>query len=536
MDKKFLSAEEAIAQFGLDAAEFQRLVDEGELRALADRGTWKYRRDEVEELIRDGVLKVKNPAGETSEQAGEVLRFGSLKTPAEELSFLELDEEALSEGATVVKKSSELSDDTTPSEVFLVDDQPETSSSPERSSPADSVSDVTLVAEPADEFGAGIPSGASGKSSVVSDSDDMPVAGSLSELDIVMTSESSKSEKSSIIVGADELGSDSDVKVVSDVPAEGGVVLAGRSDSEQSAEDSGIVASDSDVKIADSGISLERSDSGITLGRGDSGIALERSDSGISLAGDSGIQLESSSIVSAGDSAFVKEDSGISLGPGDSGLTLEAMADSGISLEAHDSGIQLDEKTGRPRRPARPPATEVEMDEMGSREFTVPSLSDSSADQTTTLVTEEDQSGSVEAPPAKKDGKGPGLSSVIAVGQEVEDLEIADDLEAAELEVEEEEEPAEVLEASDEVFTTEESGELSGVLSGESGEALSAPSAVRASRLEPSWGIAALIPIVACAVLLALNGLILWEGVATMWTGRPLTFSGALVEPLSGLL
>jgi hypothetical protein len=54
--------------------------------------------------------------------------------------------------------------------------------------------------------------------------------------------------------------------------------------------------------------------------------------------------------------------------------------------------------------------------------------------------------------------------------------------------------------------------------------------------LEPSWGIAALIPIVACAVLLALNGLILWEGVATMWTGRPLTFSGALVEPLSGLL
>ena len=37
-----------------------------------------------------------------------------------------------------------------------------------------------------------------------------------------------------------------------------------------------------------------------------------------------------------------------------------------------------------------------------------------------------------------------------------------------------------------------------------------------------------------CALLLAVNGLILWEGVSTMWTGEKPTISGGLVDSLGG--
>ena len=132
MDKKFLSAEDAIEQFGLDAAEFQRLVDAGELRALADRGTWKYRRDEIEGLIEKGALKGKRPA-----EAPPLSSAGP-----DDLTFLELDEDALSAGATLAK-------DATPTELLPEDDRTA------RGPLADSVSDVRMVNEPTEVFSAG---------------------------------------------------------------------------------------------------------------------------------------------------------------------------------------------------------------------------------------------------------------------------------------------------------------------------------------------------------------------------------------------
>jgi hypothetical protein len=515
MDKKFLSAEDAIQQFGLDAAEFQQLVDAGELRALADRGTWKYRRDEIESLIQKGALKGKRPA-----EASPLIGAGT-----GDLTFLELDEDALAAGAT--QAESPLSaKDATPTELLPDDVQPA------RGPLADSVSDVRMVNEPTEAFSAGVPSQEPVSESaiptlegpVLSDSNELAVAESLSELDIVLPSQSSKFDQSSVIVGSGDAipASDSDVKVVSQTPAQGSSILASSGDSVAIGEDSGISLStegsalgrsDSDVKIADSGLALERSDSGISLERSDSGLSLE------------------SSVLAAGDSALAKEDSGISLGPGDSGLTLEAMADSGISLEAQDSGIRLDEKTGRPRRPARPSGTEVEIPELESREFQVPTLGESSADQTAMVISDVEEPEAAGAAPPAKSKKGPGLSGVVE--QDVEDLEIAEDLDVAE--IDEAEAVEEVHEASDEVFATEESAEISGVLSEDSVSAVSAPSAVRAGVVEPPWGMAAVIPIAVCALLLLLNGLILWEGVSTMWTGGAPTLTGALVDPLGSL-
>ena len=54
--KKFLTLAEVASEFGLDEAALQQFVDSGEVRALADRGTWKYRRDELQTLIGSGQI------------------------------------------------------------------------------------------------------------------------------------------------------------------------------------------------------------------------------------------------------------------------------------------------------------------------------------------------------------------------------------------------------------------------------------------------------------------------------------------------
>jgi hypothetical protein len=54
--KKFLTAEEVAAEFALNQATLQQFVDSGEVRALADRGTWKYRRDELQSLVDTGKI------------------------------------------------------------------------------------------------------------------------------------------------------------------------------------------------------------------------------------------------------------------------------------------------------------------------------------------------------------------------------------------------------------------------------------------------------------------------------------------------
>src|SRR4029078_6731272 len=52
MAKKYLSIEEAAAQIGVDATELNRLREKGMIRAFADRGTWKFKEEDVEKLLR----------------------------------------------------------------------------------------------------------------------------------------------------------------------------------------------------------------------------------------------------------------------------------------------------------------------------------------------------------------------------------------------------------------------------------------------------------------------------------------------------
>src|SRR5690242_8509472 len=52
MSKKYLSIEEAAAQVGVSSAELNRLREKGMIRAFADRGTWKFKEEDVEKLTR----------------------------------------------------------------------------------------------------------------------------------------------------------------------------------------------------------------------------------------------------------------------------------------------------------------------------------------------------------------------------------------------------------------------------------------------------------------------------------------------------
>lgn len=511
MDKKFLTQYEALSQFGLDAEQFQQMVDDGKLRALADRGTWKFRRDEIEGLIQEGLLTAKHPAGDAAASA-------SLGAGPDDFSFLELDEDALSEGATMVKKSSDL----TPAEAAI-------NVAPEMTD--DSSGEVGLVADSAS---------------------DLPVAESLDEVTLADASQAAP-----VVLEADAAivaDSDSDVNFLEDAASQSGIDLAEGTDHVLAAQDSTVApisplsslgGSDSNVRIADSGISLEGEESalafdasGILAGSGirehESGVPLRPVDSGISLEADSGLTLEGSNVDSGlalegshVDSGLTLEgsnvDSGISPEAGDSGITVDAASDSGIKLGGSDSGITA------PRARATADETQPEF-EVSDNDF-------AELDQTAMIAIDDDDDAMQTLPPTKRAGKkASSLSESFDTVDEVEDLEIAEDLDAGELDVdavEDDDSIEDVLEASDEAFTMEEAGELSE----DSVSAASLPAVKPVATREPTWGIGSIIPVAAVALLLAVNSLMLWDAMSTMWRGNTdSAISSGIIEALGGLI
>ncbi len=616
--KKFLTAEEAREQFGIDLDTLQQLVDEGKIRALADRGSWKYRWDELENLANSGSLKSQRPKSSGSPS------FSNEPIVAEELSFLELDEEALSAGGTFEASSTATPvTDLSSSEVVIVEepDQEARAKTP-ADNPADTASDVRLVAEPlADSFSSDsdvqVVGDASPTRADAPTVQHLEVAQSLSQFDLEGVDSPIPGEISSVVLTPEHAkpqtipDSDSDVKVVSPPAArvtqsDSDVQVLSERDANSSGSDSDVSVvpaasaakgsdsdvrvvpvsgSDSDVKavsgsdasaailtgktddlavIADSGISLSDDDvdSGLTtavIAGGssdvkprldkteflDSGISLHPVDSGISLeVGDSGISLESSSVVVSGGSEVVKDDSGISLQE-DSGLTLESAAESGISLESSSGDLGLDDSdSGISLTPHTTPSlsdqdldeTQPEFDnlEFNSDDFEVKFQSGGTAELDE--IVDEDARETLPPPKAGKKPQLAGLSGALDTTDQVADLEISEELDAGDLELDAdeeayEEEPSleEILDADDEVFDSSEAG----VLGDESAVSIHPAAAIAR---EPSWGLAAHIPIIASAVLLLVNALVLWGGVATMWSGSELpAVPASIVSALGNL-
>ncbi|WP_145364989.1 hypothetical protein [Stratiformator vulcanicus] len=318
MSKKYLSHEEVVERLGISSEDLNKLRSEQALRGLKDRGTFKYKAEDVEEYARS----------RQADSDPDVPIFDDDSI----LGFADSDGEE--DSATVISSGGSVFDDedddlgmeTSDSDVRLILDDPlsgtDNDSAPDVAIPAsDSDSDVRLAD---DSAGAG------------SDSDVKLVsekAGTSSDIRIV---KDPREEEQS--------GSDSDVSLVFDDPNDG--------ESETIAvTGSGIQLGDLD---AESGISLEALDSGVRLEdeEGDSvvfseasGIRIEDDDADDMVGDDSGIALAADDEPEADGSGFISldDDSGISLldddAPGSSGIGLSSPADSGIALEADSDDL-----------------------------------------------------------------------------------------------------------------------------------------------------------------------------------------------------
>lgn len=485
MAKKYLSIEEAAAQLEVSATELNRLREKGLIRAFADRGTWKFKEEDVEKLVR---------SRETDSNPDVPLH----PTPSEDSSSEMVidDEDVLADQPTIIRKSP--GEDSSDSDVRLIfDDAMKVDESGEAPLLDDSDSDVKLAAAPP------------GASADDSDSDvklagskqGMLDTGSDSDVKLVMDD----------LPAIDSSGSDSDVRLVSS-DSSGEVKLAGTGSSGSVP----VVASDDSSvgEVTDSGSVME-DDSGISLGEG-SGIALA-SDSGISLEqpNDSGISLsEESSLV-------LGSDSGISLA-GDVPLKSE----SGISL-AQPASDKTKKKPGKGKAQPDPedlsgtvPLMDVPLSEdedLLDTHMEVPNLEDSQASddlfggegETANVVTlddEEDEGYDVTANIPTHGGAAveEDEEEVVATDDD-EPVEVADDL------VGEDDELAEdVFGAEDDDFADE-------MESGESHSELPVSPRGMVAVAEQDWGPFTHSVLIAATVLTVVCGTVLFDMVRNMW-------------------
>lgn len=445
MERKFLTAEEVMSLYGVTDDGLKQLVASGELRQLMDRGTAKFRREDVEQLAADDKLR---GAGGRETLDSSILTDESshgLTLGGDDLQYLDIDVEGgeLSEQPTMISKSP-----------------------PDSGKGSGTDLQTFATTAPANE------------NAILE-----PAAGDRSDSDILVQG----SESSTSFVGS---GSMLDFGSGTDMPqAREDAVTAEEED------DSLTLATDESTLHSGSSSIFDGGESSVSAG-------MAASDSGLSL---------SSAVVPTMDE-------------GDSGISLTS-GDSGISLSAGDSGMSLDDSSKTEYELSPSPSSEILLgDDLHGSQTLELDLNDE----------EEDVMGFLQPPSGKAAGAG-ALSDQFATGSDsVQDLEIADELAGAggssaeliEAITDEDgiEEIEEVFEASDESFGDAEAfseDEFAPVVSKQRGPR------------EPSWGIGAVVGLAAASLILAVNGWMVYEGMATMWTGDET--SGAVSSIISSI-
>ena len=359
MGKKYLSLEEAARLLGMDPKQLSKMREKGEVRAFADRGTWKFRQDEIEELSR-----MQMPDSDPEVPMGDYSDTGALSNDV----ILGNDEEALGDQPTIIRRTPLI--DEPDSEARLIINEkfmPNYNSSGALPRPD--------LPEALGDGGSGLKLDAPKKK---------PEGGSDSDVRLVFDDSIMGGSSDEIPISAGEMTSDSvsDVRLHTDDGSDSDVSLPGsmdRSDSDVqliTPKKPGGAGSDSDVQLitpkrnAPGGRSVDGTESDVTLAlpagddadvfsldmvpEDDGSFVLGGKDSGIFATGpsDSGIALDVDiKGMRDGGSGSMGMDSGITLGSSDSGTSLDAMMghDSGISLDSEsafslaDSGISLAE-------------------------------------------------------------------------------------------------------------------------------------------------------------------------------------------------
>jgi excisionase family DNA binding protein len=396
MAKKYLSLEEAAAQLGISTDQLKKFREAGDIRGFADRGSWKFREQDIEEFLRSRQTDSSPDFPIISaEDASSVLD----EPDARDLSSSDSDvrlffDDSMFEDDNEVKELADsgsdvrLTGDSGPkleaeAEPAAEDDVLEFSGWDSDVSISDSDSDVQLVGAGTEaEVDLSTTDKLSDSDSDVLLADEASLNFSDSDSDVRLSDDlSDEADENTLEMTFTGSDSDSDVKLMGsedflgeDIDSDSDVQLSAglaQTDSDirlvgADADESRTIAfpsipEDSDLKLinkgsgvrppaVDSGISLEvrgsgigldadesgislEIDSGISLDADDSGISLEGFDSGAHLDADSGISLESFD-----SGANLTDDSGISLDAGDSGISLDIDEDSGISLQSDDMG------------------------------------------------------------------------------------------------------------------------------------------------------------------------------------------------------
>ena len=590
MAKKYLTLEEAAADLGISGEELTQRRAHGEIRGFSDRGTWKFKPEDVDQL-REKLSEDSEPPeeieidwSEETEQADDAIGDFLNQLPSD--SVLDGDDDELDfeidlgeEPTTVRPRGDDAGDEeliAADSNLRLSDDEViipnRPDSDPEVQLTVDSDSDVRL---------AGSADGQPDSDSDVALVDDLAdsdsdVAFADSDSDVRLTDDAaptlaSDSESDVALADSDvrltdeaiptiDAGSDSDVAIVdsdSDVSVTDSDSDVRLTDEESplvdldSDSDSQLVGmdSDSDVRLAlpEEGSILD-SDSDVALledldetvmfeaapkaGEADLGISDE---SGIALSAESGIALGHP--VDSGISLEDDEDSGITLDD-ESGISLDISDESGIALELGDDGDDLT---------ASIPTLDHGDDDVADTVFEVPTLdgeeeldfdikeSDDTEAETSVLLFD-DEGSDAEAPtlvkPSDSDEQGADVEETFEFDEAGDDFEDAEDFgDDFGAEDEGDEEDLDVFDAEDadfeEVFDSGESAaDFAAPLGG-------APRVVAPVEIE--WGISVFLPLVVASLFLCVCGVIMFDLVRSMWGWQEIsTFNSPLLDVVGG--
>ena len=590
MSKKYLSLEETAAALGVEKDELIRMREKGDIRGFADRGTWKFREEDVEQVRRsrqadsdpDVPMLVDDDGGDSAigmeEDVSEQPTVITKKDNAEPL------DDPLTASDSEVKLMGDVADD---APIGLAGESDIRPLSLDSDSDVKMVGDAAQPEEPLIGAGSDVQQVADGSDGDVraldlSPESDLSLGASDSGRidagsDIRMVEETQGSDirpladdSESRIVGADSISevtlsspsdmepdSDSDVSLVSE--SSGELNLGPLDDSLGSDSDVRLVhdepvksGSDSDVKLVQPEEDQKSSDSDVALlsddddaialdftpGDGESasvlsdesGLSIDGDDSAMLLKSESGISLEGPS--DSGVALTADEDEGITLDiAGDSGISLEAAADSGISLESvADSGISLEDSGAFGGTvPMMKAADDDEGDETA---FEIPAIKDDDSEFELAAA-----------------GGSDGETAVFDLAGAEEDLDDAafdldDEVEEDEFGVESAEFDEDDLEVADDilgeddeldeldVFDADEDVFDEGMSPG--GQQFAAP--VGAVAVEQEWGAGTLIGLLLSTAMLAVVGIVMFDLVYNIWAyQQPTQASSTLLDALSGV-
>jgi excisionase family DNA binding protein len=99
MEQKFVKFEEAVEKLGISAERLNQLREDGELRAYRDGASWKFRADEIDRLVTDGVPEPAPPSDIGLVDSKDLVEASPLKS-LDDLDDLSLADDELSLGGS----------------------------------------------------------------------------------------------------------------------------------------------------------------------------------------------------------------------------------------------------------------------------------------------------------------------------------------------------------------------------------------------------------------------------------------------------